>query len=430
MKRLASTFLAIVLAGASAFCSAATLTGTVTNGTTKTPAKGDDVVLLKLAEGMQEVARGVTDAKGHFSLEAPDDKAMHLVRVNHQNVNYHHPAQPGTTTADVTVYDSAAKVEGVAASVDILRVQADSNNLSVIEMYAIKNESSPPRTQMSEHSFEIYLPEGAQLDTSLAAGPGGMPVTSAPVPGDEKNRYAFVFPLRPGETKFQIAYHLPYSGAAEFHPRVLMPVQNLVVMLPKSMQFKSASSSFQASPEEGGLAVYVASSVGPAQKVDFSVSGTGSIPRESQEPGAANAQNQAEAAGAGAPVRPGGGMGVPEDKPDPLHNYRWYILAGAVAVLAAGAWYTMGRNAGNGAGQRVADHQQLAENMAPQPEFRYATGTALPGIHAGPSIILSALKEELFQLETDHLQKRISDEEYAKLKDALQLTLSRALSRG
>ena len=429
MKRLAG--LAILMVAASAFGAAATLTGTVTNGTSGTPSKGDDVVLLKLAEGMQEVARGVTDAKGHYSLDVPDDNAMHLVRVNHQNVNYHHPAQPGTTTADVTVYDSAAKVDGVAANVDILRVQADNNNLSVIEMYAIKNESSPPRTQMSEHAFEIYLPEGAQLDSSLAAGPGGMPVNSAPVPGNEKNRYAFIFPLRPGETKFQIAYHLPYSGSAEFHPRVLLPVQNLVVMLPKSMQFKSASSNFQASPEEGGLSVYVASSVGPAQKIDFAVSGTGSIPRESQEPGAANAQNQAEGAGGGAPVRPGGGMGVPEDKPDPLHDYRWYILAGAVAVLGAGAWYTLGRNTSNreGAGQRLAE-QQLAENMAPQPEYRFATGTALPGIHAGPSIILSALKEELFQLETDHLQKRISDEEYAKLKDALQLTLSRALNRG
>ena len=419
------------MVAASAWASAATLTGTVTNGTTGTVSKGDDVVLLKLAEGMQEVARGVTDARGHFSLEAPDDNAMHLVRVSHQNVNYHHPAQPGTTTVDVTVYDSAAKVEGVTASVDIIRAQADDNKLSVIEMYAVKNASAPPRTQMSEHSFEVYLPEGAQLDSSLAAGPGGMPVNSAPVPGNEKNRYAFVFPLRPGETKFQIAYHLPYSGSADFHPRVLMPVQDLVVMLPKSMQFKSASSNFKSSPEEGGLSVYVASSVGPAQKIDFSVSGTGSIPRESQEPGAANAQNQAEAAGAGAPVRPGGGMGVPEDKPDPLHDYRWYILAGAVAVLGAGAWFTLGRNSGarDGAGQRLAE-PQLAANMAPQPEFRFATGTALPGIHAGPSIILSALKEELFQLETDHLQKRISDEEYTKLKDALQLTLSRALNRG
>ncbi len=413
---------------ASAICSAATLTGTVTNGTTGAPSKGDTVVMLKLAEGMQEVAHAVTDARGHFSLDAPDDNAMHLVRVNHQNVNYHKPAQPGTSIADVTVYDSAPTVAGVSANVDIIRVQAENNNLSVIEMYAVKNESAPPRTQMSDHSFEIYLPEGAQLDTSLAAGPGGMPVNSAPVPGNEKNRYAFIFPLRPGETKFQIAYHMPYTGSAEFHPRVLMPVQNLVVMLPKSMQFKSEGSNFQNSPEEGGLSVYVASSVNPAQKIGFAVSGTGSIPRESQEPGAANAQNQAAEPGAGgAPVRPGGGMGVPEDKPDPLHNYRWYILAGAVAVLAAGAWYTIGRGA---ARDLPPSRQQVAENMAPQPEYRFATGTALPGVHPGPSIILSALKDELFQLETDHLQKKISDEDYVKLKDALQLTLARALNRG
>ena len=46
-----------------ASASAQTLTGTVTNGTTKKPAAGDDVVLLSLCQGMEESGRTNTDRK-------------------------------------------------------------------------------------------------------------------------------------------------------------------------------------------------------------------------------------------------------------------------------------------------------------------------------------------------------------------------------
>jgi predicted transposase YdaD len=43
--------------------------------------------------------------------------------------------------------------------------------------------------------------------------------------------------------------------------------------------------------------------------------------------------------------------------------------------------------------------------------------------------LLAALKDELFSLETDHVQGRLSDSEYEKQKQALELVLRRALSR-
>ena len=49
--------------------SAETLTGTVKNGTTSKPAAGDDVVLIKLGQGMEEAGRTKTDAKGNFSFQ-------------------------------------------------------------------------------------------------------------------------------------------------------------------------------------------------------------------------------------------------------------------------------------------------------------------------------------------------------------------------
>src|SRR5271156_5388650 len=73
---------AAVMAAFSSFAFADSITGIVTNKRTNKPAGGDDVVLIRLQQGMQEAARTKTDAKGRFTLEVPaGDNGIHLVRV-------------------------------------------------------------------------------------------------------------------------------------------------------------------------------------------------------------------------------------------------------------------------------------------------------------------------------------------------------------
>ncbi len=67
--KLSLKFIAVLLLAISAFASAQTLTGTVTNGTTGKPAAGDEVVLLSLGQGMEEAGRTTADAKGKFQPE-------------------------------------------------------------------------------------------------------------------------------------------------------------------------------------------------------------------------------------------------------------------------------------------------------------------------------------------------------------------------
>src|SRR5262245_54238599 len=312
--------------------SATTITGKVTNGTTSKPAAGDDVILLKLSQGMQEEARTKSDAQGRFALPVEAADVPHLVRVVHQKVNYHRPAPPGTSSVEVQVFDSAAKLEGISAKVDILRLQAQGDSLQATEVFAVRNESKPPRTLMNARTLDIYLPEGAQIETSLAAGPGGMPVTSAPVPVGN-GHYGFIFPLRPGETRFQVSYRLPYSGEAEFKPRVAYKVEDFAVMLPKSMEFTATTpNSFKLAEDQGGAVVQMVKNVGPGSAPGFRIKGTGGLPDDSQQ--------EAAAASGAADNRPGGGIGKPSELPDPLQAYRWYILGGLAGVLTLGAvWF-------------------------------------------------------------------------------------------
>src|SRR6204780_4542403 len=102
---------------------AQTLTGIVKNSTTGKPAAGDEVVLLKLGQGMEEAGRTRTDAKGQFSFKLDDAQSPHLVRAIHQDVTYHRMAPPGTTSVAVEVCDVGKKIDNVAALADIMRVQ-------------------------------------------------------------------------------------------------------------------------------------------------------------------------------------------------------------------------------------------------------------------------------------------------------------------
>src|SRR5277367_4312774 len=224
---------------------AASITGTVTNKTVNKPAAGDRVVLIQLQGGMRESNSTTTDARGKFTLDLPD-AGPHLIRVDHEKAGYFHIAQPGTQSVDIDVYDVAESVQGVTTEANVMRLETDQQGLHVIQNYFVKNDSSPPRTQLSTHSYEIYLPEGAQIEASAAMAPGGMPVSSSPVPLGDKGHYAFVFPIRPGETRFQVSYRLPYSGSFNFSERLALPAANVAIIMPKAMKFTpSASTPFQ-----------------------------------------------------------------------------------------------------------------------------------------------------------------------------------------
>jgi len=433
-------------------CTAAqTLTGIVTNGTTNKPSPGDDVVLIKLANGMEEATRTKSDSKGEFSFKLEDLNTPHLIRAIHQGVTYHRMAPPGTTSVEVPVYDVVKKLEGIGVTADVMRIQAESNQLEVVRLFAVNNSSSPAKTQMNDHNFEFYLPEGAKIIQSMAKSANGQPINSAPVPQTEKNRYAFIFPLRPGETQFQVAYQLPYNGSASLDPKSLYPMEHFVVMIPKSMQFIAGSNAAYQSmqdPQQKDATVQVATQTQPGQPLSFKVSGTGTL----EAIGASGETTPSGGGSGGIPAendsRPGGGLGPPIDAPDPLQRYRWYIIGGFALVLAGGAIYVARRQpasavtAATGSGSAVID-VEIVEAPARPPVVKRQTPAVLraagltptsPGVPpvavpAGSSMLMEGLKEELFQLELEHKRGQISEQEYEQAKAALDATLERALKR-
>lgn len=426
---------AAVLAMIAAPAFAAIVTGKVTDRTNGKPAAGDDVVLIGFAQGMQEAGRTKTDASGHYSIDVPDN-GMHLIRVDHQKAAYFEPVQPGKTSVDVDVFDVQPKVEGVSTEADVMRIEAGPQGMRVVENFFVKNDSNPPRTQFSKEAYPIYLPPDAKIEASAAMGPAGMPVASSPMPTGEKGHYAFVFPVRPGETRFQVSYTLSYNGSYKFTPQLALPTQNMAIILPKTMKFEGASQ-FQPNDIDANAQTFLAKDLKPSQPVSFTVSGEGVMPRDAQQQGGgdaagASAGGPAGAAGSGAPAsaegdtRPGIGLGAPIDTPDPLQKYKWWILSGlALVLVVAAAFFLRGKPAESTAATEPAPSPLVP---TPIPSSAFATITAAAsGETRAP--LLAALKDELFLIETERLEGKISESEYLELKSAFEIVLRRALAR-
>ena len=435
LRKLAALSLTLPLAAAAA----TPITGVVTNRTTNKPAAGDTVTLLQLAQGMQEAGSTTTDSRGHFKLDIADD-GVHLIRVTHDKATYFKPAPPGTDSVDIDVYNAAPKVKGVATEAIVMRIQTDpgGNGLTVVENIFVKNDSKPPMTQFSASPFDFYLPVDAVVAGSAALAPGGMPLQMSPVPLSEKGHYTFLFPIRPGETRFQVSYNLPYSGSYTFTNKLSGPTDTVAIMMPKAMTFKPAAGSpFSPVDDDANAQTLVARGVSADSPLSFSVSGSGQLPRDTgsdaaQSSGGGAAAGNAPAGGAADSGqaatndnRPGMGLGNPLDPNadrEPLSKYKWWILGGLGLLLAAAAGFLLRKPAG------ATSHgvSPAASSWPPPP---VATTAAPFGGNAHQQQVLQALKEELFLLETDRLQNRLSENEYAQQKSALELVLRRALNR-
>ena len=387
---------------------AAQITGTVTNGTTNKPSSGDEVALLSLATGMEEVGKTKTDSQGHYKLNVPDEGAPHLVRVLRQSVHYFKSAPPGTSTADVTVYDAATQLPGVGSDARVFHLQASGGKLDVDETFLINNQSQPPRTKIGNQTFAVTLPDGAEMGEASLTGPSGMPLTVQPVPSGAKNVYAYDFPIRPGQTHLEVFYKIPYSGSYEYSFTPDTQLNEVGVLLPKSMKFTGVTPGFAQDNDEAGLNVYFVKNALPNQPVKFSVSGEGLI------------SNAAAGAGEGQPTGGSGGTPIPSSSGG-TREALWFIV-GALVILIGGGAFVMWRKS---IAARAAANDPKAARAATKARAQAQTQSAKPP----QGDMLDVLKDELFQLETDRVSGKISQEEYEKSKAGLDTLFRRQMKK-
>src|SRR6266850_1287756 len=437
MSRLYSARLALLGAlvlAPLAIAEAGTVRGTVMNGTTGKAAAGIELILIQLQGGMQEVAHSKSGADGEFTFDHPGLGAQPmLVRAVYHGVNYNHAVPPGTTTAQVDIYEPSKDAKTINVPSHVVIFQPNGATLNVGEEYQIENKSQPPVAYFrSDGGFEFALPEKGQLLQVAAAGPAGMPVVQAPI--DKKNNhYSIAFAFRPGDNSVRYSYELPYPGnTATVKIPTIYPGGRLLVVAPPSVQI--SGDGLAPGGQEQGMNLYGRQDVPAGTLVAVSVSGTAPAPdtnagAEQGQQGRDAQQGGGEASGAGIQQVPGR-----------LDVLKWPLIAGFVCVFALVAILLARKPVVAVAGPAPVEQDvSAAKQKKPKPKAQIAPSASpvvptngaasLAEVDAAIGTSLDGLKERLFRLELRRQAGTISEEEYA-LERARTEKVLRDLVRG
>mgnify|MGYP001185100291 CR=1 FL=1 len=374
----------------------AQISGSVTNGTTPGPVAGASVALIQLQGGMQPVADTHTDAAGHFSFSqsAPAGVPM-LLKVEYKGVPYFQPLPPNQTQAVVEVFEPSADESQLHLSAHLIVVQPEQLQMAVVDEYVLENTLEPKRTLYRDGGlFRFRVPTGTQPDGARVIGPSGMPISRPPVPTASNGIFTVDYPVRPGETRIQVSYRVPYGSLhADLTEHPLYPTDHLRVYVPAPMQFTGAN--FAPVGQQDGFKVYEAQ--GAVRPDDAGAGFRFTVSGDAPPPASDSSASQGSTTTATQPA--GDAAAVPDQAAPPktfLERNLWVILAFLVMGAAGGFGYLLSRPKTAGAPQSNA-----------------------PAVGRTGDDPLGRLRDELFLLEVRRTTGDIGAAEYQTARAAL-----------
>jgi hypothetical protein len=203
----------------------AAVDGTVTNKSTGKPQAGATVTLYKLGGSGMEAAESVkSDAQGKFSMSQQTPQGPHLIQTAFDGVTYNHMLPPGTpaTGLELEVYNASKKQGDAKVAQHIILFEPTGSELAVTESIIYGNEGKLTYYDADNGTVRFYVPPTLKGKVRVTCkAPQGMPIERAPEPTKELNVYSVAFPIKPGETQFQIQYLVPMPDPPVFASRIL-----------------------------------------------------------------------------------------------------------------------------------------------------------------------------------------------------------------
>jgi hypothetical protein len=94
--------------------------------------------------------------------------------------------------------------------------------LMVTEIYAFENRGKVTYNDVDGGTLKFFLPPAANGAVEVkATAPQGMPVAQAADKTSTPNVYKLAFPIKPGETRIDVGYTLPFTQPGTFEGKIL-----------------------------------------------------------------------------------------------------------------------------------------------------------------------------------------------------------------
>ncbi len=201
----------------------AAVDGTVMNATTGKPQASVVVTLVQPgSQGMQTLGSVKSDTEGKFKIDKEIPPGPALLQAVYQGATYNLILAPGApaTGVHVKIYDSTAKPGVAKVSQHMILIEPGAASLDISETFLIENESSTTFQDPANGSIRFYLPDAAEGKVKVTINsPGGMPIERPAEKTREKDVYKIAYPVKPGESRFDVSYSLPPS--ATFSSKIL-----------------------------------------------------------------------------------------------------------------------------------------------------------------------------------------------------------------
>jgi hypothetical protein len=198
--------------------------GTVVNQTTGKPQAGATVSLFKLTQaGPESLESTKSDAQGRFTIKA-EVQGPRLLQAAYDGVVYNRMLPPGTPGTGVTmaVYDSSKKPGDAKVAQHMILLEPSGDQMNVSEAYIFQNTGKLTYEDPDSGTLQFYLPTATKgLVKVEATEPQGLPLPQAATKTGKADIYKVDFPLKPGETRIDLAYVLPSASGTTFEGKVL-----------------------------------------------------------------------------------------------------------------------------------------------------------------------------------------------------------------
>jgi hypothetical protein len=221
----------------------AAVDGTVINQTTGKPQAGATVTLYKLGQAGPESIESVksqADGKYHIAQDA-QGPGPRLVQAAYDGVTYNHILPPGSSSNDVTIDIYNSSTEPGAARVDqhMVVLEPARGQLVVSETYLFRNDGKITYNDVDGGTLKFYLPPAANGAVQVnGTAPDSMPVPQAADKTSTPNVYKLAFPIRPGETRIDLSYTLPFAEPGAFEGKVLYKGGPTRLVVPNGVTLK------------------------------------------------------------------------------------------------------------------------------------------------------------------------------------------------
>jgi hypothetical protein len=278
----------------------AAIDGFVVNGTTGKPQQGSTVTLFQTTQqGPQNLGSVKTDAQGKFvftqDVKAGVGGGPLLLQAVFDGVQYNKTIPPGFPTlgVNIPVFQSSKSPGGAKIEQHFFVLEPSPDGaMQVNEGFVYKNDGKTTFNDPDHGTLQFELPPAAQgkVEVNVLA-PGGLPIRRAPDPLGKPNQFKIDFPIKPGESRVDLAWSMPFKSPGVFENHPLSKAGAIRLVAPTGVEFKGDDVSALGQEPTSKATIYAVK--GPDVRVQ--VEGTGLFnARDDQGEGSGNGQSLSE----------------------------------------------------------------------------------------------------------------------------------------